>query len=195
MGKPKARERILQAAGRLFHKHGYANVGINEIIETADTAKASFYQHFPSKEALCEAWLAEVHEMSEEMRLDVLKQDEPPERKIANFFGELSKYLLNSDYRGCPYTNTCAMVDTESEGVIRQIEFHKISIRDFFEAILVERHRKSHQTEALANQLFVLYSGATTEAQNLRSLWPVEAARVAALALFEAFKTEEQAAR
>jgi AcrR family transcriptional regulator len=48
--KAPARERILGTADRLFSSRGYGNVGINEIIDRSETAKASLYQHFPSKE-------------------------------------------------------------------------------------------------------------------------------------------------
>jgi AcrR family transcriptional regulator len=187
MGKPNAKDRILEAAGQLFHKHGYSNVGINQIISSADTAKASFYQHFSSKEELCEAWLAAVHDLSEESRAKIIRQEQSAVEKLNLYFDELSKYLVRSDFRGCPYTNTGAMVDTESAGVMRQIKCHKVSIRDFFEAIIIQEHGESDAATDLANQLFILYSGATTEAQNLRDLWPVETARSAALALYESF--------
>lgn len=184
MGKPNARERILEAAGRLFHQQGYSNVGINEIIKQAETAKASFYQHFPSKEALCEAWLEEVHDHSEETRKVILEdQATTPEQKLNNYFDALSEYLVHSDFRGCPYTNTGAMIDIESKGVMEQIKCHKESIRDFFEAILEQKFGKTEQVAILAKQIFLIYSGATTEAQNLRDLWPVESARSATLAL------------
>lgn len=183
MGKPNAKDRILNAAGRLFFKQGYSNVGVNEIIKDADTAKASFYQHFPSKEALCEAWLEQIHDRSEISREELIKAPCNASSKVATYFENLSQYLVNSDFRGCPYTNTGAMVDTDSEGVIKQIRSHKESLRDFFETIISADYGKSDQVSAVANQVFILYSGATTEAQNLRDLWPVEAAKNASLAL------------
>ena len=169
MGKPNAKQRILDAAGRLFHKQGYSNVGINEIIKQAETAKASFYQHFKSKESLCEAWLEDVHERSEDSREEILKDDQKStEEKLSFYFDELANYLVQSDFRGCPYTNTGAMVDTESVGVFKQIKCHKESVRNFFEAILESKYGKSKAVAQLANQVFIIYSGATTEAQNLR---------------------------
>ena len=185
MGKPNARERILRAAGRLFHKQGYSNVGINEIIKDADTAKASFYQHFKSKEALCEAWLSEIHDISEVTREEILNSQCPLTKKVDLYFKQLAAYLAKSDFRGCPYTNTCAMVDTESEGVMKQIREHKKAICDFFRLLIAQEHGESNDYSETANQLFILYSGATTEAQNLRDLWPVESARKAARDLLE----------
>jgi AcrR family transcriptional regulator len=78
MRKPNAKERILETASKLFHERGYSEVGINEIIEKAETAKASFYQHYSSKEVLCEAWLQSVHDRSEDSRAEFLVTDCSP---------------------------------------------------------------------------------------------------------------------
>ena len=78
MRKPNAKERILETASKLFHERGYSEVGINEIIEKAETAKASFYQHYSSKEVLCEAWLQSVHDRSEDSRAELLVTDCSP---------------------------------------------------------------------------------------------------------------------
>ncbi len=58
-----ARERILKTAGALFYREGYRGVGIDRIIAEANVAKASFYRHFPSKEDLMLAWIAEAEGM------------------------------------------------------------------------------------------------------------------------------------
>src|SRR5690606_4330083 len=89
MKKPNAKQRILETAGELFFQRGYSGVGINEIIEKAGTAKASFYQHYPSKESLCEAWLRSVHEQSEAQRAAILAEPKPPEEKLSAWFEEL----------------------------------------------------------------------------------------------------------
>ena len=48
-------DRILEVARQLFHRRGFADVGINDICTTAGVAKGSFYHFFPSKQALLEA--------------------------------------------------------------------------------------------------------------------------------------------
>ncbi len=191
MGKPNARDRILTAAGQLFHHQGYSNVGINEIIKQADTAKASFYQHFRSKEALCEAWLQDVHDRSETSRADIIAATETSvEDRLITYYEHLSAFLTNSNFRGCPYTNTSAMVDTECTGVVHQIRMHKESLREFF-VLLVQSGYPDGDTEILTkigNQLFILYSGAATESQNLGDLWPVESAKQASLQLLSSIE-------
>jgi TetR/AcrR family transcriptional regulator, lmrAB and yxaGH operons repressor len=41
------RSRILRAALRLFRRHGYHGVGINDILAEAQAPKGSMYHHFP----------------------------------------------------------------------------------------------------------------------------------------------------
>src|SRR3954466_4579107 len=46
------RERVLEAASRLFREHGIAAVGLAKIMGEADLTVGTFYTHFKSKEAL-----------------------------------------------------------------------------------------------------------------------------------------------
>ena len=46
------RERILEAASRLFREHGIAAVGLAKIMAQAGLTVGTFYTHFKSKEAL-----------------------------------------------------------------------------------------------------------------------------------------------
>ena len=47
-----ARERLIGAAGDLWHRRSYTDVGVSEICETAGVQKGSFYHFFPSKQDL-----------------------------------------------------------------------------------------------------------------------------------------------
>ena len=135
MKKPNAKQRILDTASKLFHQKGYATVGINEIIAKAETAKATFYQHYPSKQALGEAWLQTVHDRSEDSRSDILADQESARMKIHEYFQGLRLYLKNGNFRGCPYTNTSAIIPAEGDDnkpLRCQVVDHKKSIRKFF---------------------------------------------------------------
>ena len=48
----QTRERILQAASRLFREQGIAAVGLAKIMADAGLTVGTFYTHFASKEAL-----------------------------------------------------------------------------------------------------------------------------------------------
>ncbi len=184
MRKPNARERILETAGELFFQRGYSEVGINEIIEKAGTAKASFYQHYPSKESLCEAWLRAMHDRSEIFRAELLSSADSPAEKLARYFDQLETYMENSQFRGCPYSNTSAVSDEQCCGIIEQIRAHKESIRRFFRSLAASHFPEPDKAAEMGDRIFVLYSGGTGEAQNLKAMWPVLAARAAALEIF-----------
>lgn len=181
MRKPNAKERILETAGVLFHQRGYSEVGINEIIAKAETAKASFYQHYPSKQALCEAWLSSIHDKSEERLEALLSKDCSEEEKLAEYFDFLHDYMVSSDFRGCPYSNTSTVSGGEGCGIREQILIHKESMRVFFRDLCFLKCKDRQKAEAAGDQIFILYSGAAAEAQNLLDVWPILAAKDAAL--------------
>ena len=54
-----ARERLLETAYAMFAARGVRDVGVDEVIERADVAKATLYRHFPSKDDLVVAFLEE----------------------------------------------------------------------------------------------------------------------------------------
>src|ERR1700681_3074725 len=58
------RERIVEAAGTLFRKHGIDGVGVADIMKSAGLTHGGFYGHFASKDELaaqaCEGAVAET---------------------------------------------------------------------------------------------------------------------------------------
>ena len=52
------RERILDAASRLFSERGFDGTPVAEVLSAAGVRSGSLYHFFPSKEALAEAVLA-----------------------------------------------------------------------------------------------------------------------------------------
>lgn len=179
--KPPARDRLLHAASKLFFERGYTNVGIDEIIRESGVAKATFYTHFPSKELLVEAWLQKIHDDSIKHQIEVLNAPGKTCKKIANSFDELKLHLESNDFRGCPYSNSCVVTDSECMLIRDQIESHKEAAREFYFRLSLRETTDRKLARKMADQIFLLYSGATTEAQNLRSSWPVELAKETAL--------------
>lgn len=58
------RTRLIDTAAKLFYRQGYLATGINQVIDEAKVAKASFYHHFKTKEDLLVAWLERMHEVA-----------------------------------------------------------------------------------------------------------------------------------
>jgi AcrR family transcriptional regulator len=176
------RQQILNTAGQLFAERGYEMVGINEIIEKAGVAKATFYSNFKSKEKLCADWLKGEAAKSEAAGSALLKQSTDALAKISAKFDSLRKYCFTSDYRGCPFSITASMTQPSSEvrDIIRDYKAHS---RVFWQSLALEVKRDPSEARALGDAMFLLFSGATSEAQNCRHAWPVDAAKEAALKL------------
>ena len=69
----QTRERILEAAARLFREHGIAAVGLATIMAEAGLTVGTFYTHFKSKEALVrETLLRSLDARHEEVKQAVL---------------------------------------------------------------------------------------------------------------------------
>ncbi|HWH02138.1 MAG TPA: TetR/AcrR family transcriptional regulator [Gemmatimonadales bacterium] len=76
--KEETKERIFNAAMKLFKARGFEETTIEEITEKADVAKGTFFNYFPRKEEvlryLSEQWLEEV----EDKLAAEFKGDAPP---------------------------------------------------------------------------------------------------------------------
>jgi AcrR family transcriptional regulator len=91
------RERILEAASRLFRQHGIAAVGLAKIMAEAGLTVGTFYTHFKSKEAL----LREVLLRSLDARHEALQQELHGDLEIA-VRAYLSPEHRDQSGTGCP---------------------------------------------------------------------------------------------
>jgi AcrR family transcriptional regulator len=184
------RERLLAAASRLFYEQGYRATGINQIIEEADVAKASFYQHFSSKEALCEAYLSESHRHWNALLEEHLRRYDDPRERVLGLFDFLAIWKEDAGYRGCAFLNIVAEVpDLDSplrDLALRHYDVFRATVRHlvgaYADACLPSASPEERAT--LSESLALLFEGAIVSAQTYRSTWPVEAAREAGSRLF-----------
>ncbi|WP_166355823.1 TetR/AcrR family transcriptional regulator [Phytoactinopolyspora limicola] len=102
-----ARERVLSAAYQLFSQRGLRDVGVDEVISTANVAKATFYRHFPSKERLVLAFLAR---RERKWTVELVKEGSerrgstPVERLLA-IFDVFQEWFERPDFEGCAFIN------------------------------------------------------------------------------------------
>ena len=101
------RARILAAASVLFAENGTGRTGVDTLIEAADVAKATFYRHFPSKDALVVAWLHDPRtRWFDGVRARAEARAATPGEIIPRFFDGVAEWLEADDFVGCPYLNT-----------------------------------------------------------------------------------------
>ena len=80
--KNQTKSRIVTAAWQLFYKYGYDNTTIDDIVETSNTSKGSFYHYFESKDALLGSLSVLFDEKYEEIMEDVDAVGGPLEKLV-----------------------------------------------------------------------------------------------------------------
>jgi AcrR family transcriptional regulator len=146
--KTPVRERILASARELFYSRGINATGIDLIIEQARIAKASLYHHFPSKEQLVAAYLADLRtQFQAALDLEVDKRG----TDIAIPFDLLEMSLVHGKFFGCPFTNALTEMPT-SAPVIEEVRMYRSRVQDFFT-------RSVDGNSSLAQDLMLVYDG------------------------------------
>jgi len=165
------RERILSAAGKLFHRNGYNTTGINQIIEAAQVAKASLYQHFRSKEDLCIAYLNGRHQYWFEALQTFSNKASSPEHKILASFDFIMHMNEQESYRGCSFLNIVSEISADNAPIMSIIQGHKQDLQVFFTDLL-----PAGKT-SVALHIYFLFESALIESQLFRSQQPVRQIR------------------
>ena len=62
-------QRILDAAARAVRRHGYAGVGVAEVMKEAGLTHGGFYAHFKSRDALLAAAAGHVQALGRDLRI------------------------------------------------------------------------------------------------------------------------------
>jgi AcrR family transcriptional regulator len=106
------RERLIEAATRLFCRYGVNSVGVDAIIEAAGTAKTTLYKLFGSKDGLVEAVLQREGESWRHWFLAEIDGPGGSPRERLNRIGPtLKSWFSREDYFGCPFINAVAESD------------------------------------------------------------------------------------
>jgi len=105
--QPKPRDRILEAAGRLFLRDGFRAVGVDTIIAEAGVAKMTLYAHFPSKDDLIVAYLERADEQFWAWLEDASVAD-GPRAKLVAMFEAVGKLADSPQCLGCTFQGTAA---------------------------------------------------------------------------------------
>ena len=151
------RDRLLDAADRLFYREGVRAVGIDRVLAEADAAKASLYQHFGCKDQLVASYL-ERKTGDARVQIEAYLADTPPSQRALRFFDWVVDWTESKDFRGCPLQHTVSEL-TNAAHPARAIAHAQ---REWFKARLFEWSTAAGVTDAkaIARALIVLFDGA-----------------------------------
>ncbi|MDR5728463.1 MAG: TetR/AcrR family transcriptional regulator [Terriglobia bacterium] len=96
--KSDPRERILAVADRLFYAEGVRATGTEKIMSAAEVAKATFYRHFESKDALVLAYL----ENRDQALWDYLSEPTPA-KNLREALIKFEQMANLPEIIGCPF--------------------------------------------------------------------------------------------
>ena len=185
MRRAKKKEFLLDAAIRLFNRHGYHATGIDRLIEETGIAKTTLYRHFASKEDLIIAALARVDEQArDELRAFVETASADPHQRILATFGQLAIWLEDAEFKGCPFMAAAGEYGATNDPVFLQARLHKRLYLAYFEELV--RAARIPEPKRVAQQLIMLHEGAIAFAQVLGPEGVAENARKAAERLISA---------
>ena len=143
------KERILQTADRLFYLEGIRAIGVDTIAAEIGISKRTLYNHFPSKDALINAYL-------ERRFVKTRRSEQSPVQQILGYFDALERRFSAKDFRGCPFVN--AVAELGKDRAVKKIAIaFKESRRQWFRDLLDELGVKD--ADSLATQLQLLVDG------------------------------------
>jgi AcrR family transcriptional regulator len=122
--KSKPKDRILEKAKELFYEQGYTATGINQILSESQSAKASFYESYPSKEALAEKVLRSYQTDILKWMRRITRSCDTPDNFINLFTKSLKAQLKNKQtfQRGCPIAIFSIHFPTPTGEIRKEIE-------------------------------------------------------------------------
>jgi AcrR family transcriptional regulator len=120
------RERILEAAARLFYDEGIRGVGVETIAAEAATTKMAIYRIFGSKDALVAEWVRGLTHQYAAV-LDGLAERHPGDARaqLLGFVDFVIESLYTVSHRGCPFVNSIAELPERHQEARELIEAHK----------------------------------------------------------------------
>jgi AcrR family transcriptional regulator len=177
---PKPRDRILDAATRLFYQKGIEVVGVNPVIDEADVAPMTLYRQFVSKDRLVAAALEQwstnwLHSIND--RIDRAGDD--PQRRFDALWDALEDWFATDGFRGSFVTNAAIELRSKPDHPAHKVILaHRMAVDHLLEDLA--KLAGASDPANLAAQLQVLLDGAITVAAADRR--PGVAADVRALA-------------
>jgi len=102
---PGPRERLLEAAQRLFYSRG-ASVGVGALLEEANVARRSLYEHFGDKDGLVAEVLRRATDEDLAWYEDALAGATEPRARLLGLFDRLDELVSDPSFRGCRYLAT-----------------------------------------------------------------------------------------
>lgn len=181
----QTRERIIEAAARLFYNEGIRAASVDAVAEKAGITKKTLYYHFRSKDELVAAYL----QSRDQPTLDLYARwfDRTPGSaadKVRGLFAEFARSADTTKWKGCGFQRTAAeLASTPGHPALKAGASHKKRFESWLADALSREGTRNAQ--AIARSIVVLLDGAAAVMLVHRDKAYVEAAGAVAATLVE----------
>jgi len=124
MPRQSHREKIISSGVESVRRHGFASLGVREIVAAAGVPQGSFTNHFRSKEAFGMAVLDRYYEnaIGDVIARTVGDRARPPVERITAYFGAITALFSEVDWRyGCLLGNMGLEGSEHSEPIRKRL--------------------------------------------------------------------------
>jgi AcrR family transcriptional regulator len=164
MAASRARERILDAAMRLFSDEGTHATAVDRVIAEADVAPMTVYRHFGGKDELVTATLERWStRWLEWLRGEALLAGDDPAARLEALWDALEKWFADEGFRGSYVANVATELRAwPGHPAQAAVAAHRATLRDLLRGLATAAGVPSPDEAAL--QLHMLIDGATAVA-------------------------------
>ncbi|KSU65881.1 MULTISPECIES: TetR/AcrR family transcriptional regulator [Micrococcaceae] len=161
MEKIDLREKVLDAAEKLYYAKGFTAVGMDELRATAGVSLKRIYALFPAKTDIIAAVLQRKHnEWESSLHRAVLEAGTDAHARLLAVYNLLEQWFCSEEFRGCAFINAFGELGGTNPEVARIVKEHKAD----FQMQMAKFAKESGLSSELAYQLSLLAEGAQTTA-------------------------------
>ncbi|GAA2657172.1 TetR/AcrR family transcriptional regulator [Streptomyces aculeolatus] len=178
-----ARQRVLEAADRLFYAHGIRAVGMDRIRDASGVSLKRLYRCFASKDELVEAYLRRRDRWVRGELADFVAKEATglPRERVLAVFDWLEWWFGEPDFRGCPFTNAFNEVGADSARAAAAVRDHQLAVSAYLRGLIAATG--AADPDAVTNRCLVLYAGSLMFATISGTTSPAKYARETAAAI------------
>ncbi len=187
------RERLIEAASRLFCRYGINSVGVDAVVTEAGTAKATLYKTFGSKDALVAIVLEREGIAWRNWFLGGLDAgDAAPIDRLRRIFPLLAAWFAEERFYGCPFINAIGENDKHDDRLRSIALAHKLVVLGRIGEIAEEAG--AEDPRRFAHQIGLLIDGAIVAAMVTRDPCVADLAAAMAETVFHDLERRAEAA-
>ncbi|MEO7965427.1 MAG: TetR/AcrR family transcriptional regulator [Gemmatimonadaceae bacterium] len=153
------KERLLEAADRLFYQEGVRAVGIDRVLAEADVAKASLYQHFGCKDTLVAAYV-ERRATSARCQMVSFVERFPIEERAVRVFDWVVEWAESPGFRGCPLQQVVSELSDSTHPARLVASEQREWVHTRFTEWVTQANVRPSDVSAVVGALLVLFDGA-----------------------------------